>query len=366
MAMAADQAWRSDMRASHRVGFHRRRFLSRSLALAASMPILGRAGFAQGQQVNIYNWDTYIGETTLEDFTEATGIAVRYDLFASNEELFAKLREGNPGYDVIFPTNDFVERMIAADMLLPLDHGLIPNLKNIDPFFLDSAYDAGRRYSAPYFWGTIGIGYRVSEAAPTSWGDLFDSDKYAGRMAWLQSLDTIQSALKYLGHSINTEDPDEINEAAELLIAAKPNVKAIVPDTGQDLLIAGEVDITLEYNGDILQVMEEDDDLNYVLPVEGGILWEDDMCIPKGGPNPDNAHTFIDFILDGEVHGEIANFVRYPCPNAAAMPFILEEDKADPALYPPRDVLKLCESSIYKGEKQLSLLNEALTRVLAA
>jgi spermidine/putrescine transport system substrate-binding protein len=354
------------MRSPRRLGVDRRGFLSGLLAVAASLPVLGRRSFAQAPQVNIYNWDTYIGETTLEDFTEATGIAVRYDLFASNEELFAKLREGNPGYDVIFPSNDFVERMIAADMLLPLDHGMIPNLQNIDPFFMDSTYDAGRRYSVPYFWGTIGIGFRASEAAPTSWGDLFESDKYAGRMAWLQSLDTIQSALKYLGHSINTENPDEINEAAELLIKAKPNVKAIVPDTGQDLLIAGEVDITLEYNGDILQVMEEDDDLNYVVPVEGGILWEDDMCIPRGGPNPDNAHTFINFILDGEVHGEIANFVRYPCPNAAAMPFILEEDKADSALYPPRDVLKLCETSIYRGEEQLSLLNDALTRVLAA
>jgi spermidine/putrescine transport system substrate-binding protein len=350
----------------HRVVVDRRRFLFGSLSVAASLPALSRSGLAQGQQVNIYNWDTYIGETTLEDFTEATGIAVRYDLFASNEELFAKLREGNPGYDVIFPSNDFVERMMAADLLLPLDHELISNLQNIDPFFIDSAYDPGRRYSAPYFWGTIGIGFRVSEAAPTSWGDLFESDEYAGRMAWQQSLDTIQSALKYLGHSINTENPDEINEAAELLIKSKPNVKAIVPDTGQDLLIAGEVDIALEYNGDILQVMEEDDDLSYVLPVEGGILWEDDMCIPRGGPNPDNGHAFINFILDGEVHGEIANFVRYPCPNAAAMPFILEADKANPALYPPREVLKLCETSIYKGEKQLGLLNEALTRVLAA
>jgi spermidine/putrescine transport system substrate-binding protein len=349
-----------------RAAVDRRRFLFGSLSVAASLPALGRSGLAQGQQVNIYNWDTYIGETTLEDFAEATGIAVRYDLFASNEELFAKLRESNPGYDVIFPSNDFVERMIAADMLLPLDHELIPNLQNIDPFFIDSGFDPGRRYSAPYFWGTIGIGFRISEAAPTSWGDLFDSDEYAGRMAWLQSLDTIQSALKYLGYSINTENPDEINDAAELLIQSKPNVKAIVPDTGQDLLIAGEVDIALEYNGDILQVMEEDDDLSYVVPVEGGILWEDDMCIPRGGPNPENAHIFINFILDGEVHGEIANFVRYPCPNAAAMPFILEEDKADSTLYPPRAVLELCETSIYKGERQLGLLNEALTRVLAA
>ena len=149
-------------------------------------------------------------------------------------------------------------------------------------------------------------------------------------------------------------------------IEAKPNVRAIAPDTGQDLLISREVDVTLEYNGDILQVMEEDDDLSYVVPVEGGILWRTTCASPGAVPNPGNAHAFINFILDGEVHGTIANFVRYPCPNAAAMPFILEEDKADPALYPPREVLELCETSIYKGEEQLSLLNDALTRVLAA
>jgi spermidine/putrescine transport system substrate-binding protein len=349
-----------------RTAIHRRRFLSGSLTVAASLPMLGRGSLAQAQQVNVYNWDTYIGETTLEDFTEATGIAVRYDLFASNAELFAKLREGNPGYDVIFPTNDFVERMIAADMLLPLDHALLPNLKNLDPLFLDAGYDPGRAHSAPYFWGTIGIGYRLSQAAPTSWGDLFEADTYAGRIAWLNSLDTVQAALKYLGYSINTVDPKEIDDAAELLIAAKPNVKAIAPDTGQDLLIAQEVDVALEYNGDILQVMEEDEDLSYVVPVEGGILWEDDMCIPKGGPNPENAHAFINFILDGEVHGAIANFVRYPCPNAAAMPFIAEADKSDSTLYPPREVMELCESSVYRGEEQLRLLNDALTRVLAA
>ena len=164
----------------------------------------------------------------------------------------------------------------------------------------------------------------------------------------------------------STTDPDEIREVEELLIANKRHIKVFAPDTGQDLLIAHEVDVALEYNGDMLQVMEEDDDLSYVVPVEGGILWEDDMCIPAGGPNPENAHAFIDFILDGEVHGEIASFVRYPCPNLAAMPFIAEEDKADPALYPPREVLELCETSVYRGEEQLRLLNDALTRVLAA
>lgn len=344
----------------------RRRFLSGALAVAAAMPPLSRFGLAQGGQVNVYNWDTYIGETTLDEFTEATGINVRYDLFASNDELFAKLREGNPGYDVIYPSNDYVERMIAADMLLPLDHDRIPNFANIDPAFRDPRYDPGRQHSMPYFWGTVGIGYRQSVASPKSWADLFEGDAYAGRMSLLNSIDSVQSTLKYLGYSLNTEDPEQIAEAAETLIAIKPKIKAFAPDTGQDLLIAGEVDVCMEYNGDILQVMEEDDDLSYVVPAEGSILWEDTMCIPQGAPNPENAHTFINFILAAEVHGAIATYIRYPCPNAAAMEYIPQADRDDLAVYPPREVLERCEASVYKGEEIEGLYQEALTRVLAA
>jgi spermidine/putrescine transport system substrate-binding protein len=344
----------------------RRRFLGGALGVAAAVPALGRIAQAQGGQVNVYNWDTYIGETTLEDFTAATSIAVRYDLFASNDELFAKLREGNPGYDVVFPSNDYVERMIAADMLLPLDHAKIPNMTNVDPAFADPPFDPGLQHSMPYFWGTVGLGYRASAASPKAFADLVEGDAYAGRISLLNSIDSIRSTLKYLGFSLNTEDPAEIAEAAETLIRIKPKIKAFAPDTGQDLLISGEVDVCLEYNGDVLQVMGEDDDLSYVVPKEGSLLWEDTMCIPRGGPNPDNAHSFINFILDGEVHGAIAEFVRYPCPNAAAMEYIPEADRNDPAVYPPREVLKRCEFAVYKGEKIEGLYQDALTRVLVA
>jgi spermidine/putrescine transport system substrate-binding protein len=345
----------------------RRPFLAGAMALAATLPTPGRRARAQEPpQLNVYNWDTYIGETTLDDFTAATGIAVRYDLFASNSELFARLREGNPGYDVIFPTNDWVERMIVAGMLLPLDHDRIPNMANLDPAFADAVFDPGLAHSMPYFWGTVGIGYRQSVASPTSWSALFTSDEHAGRISLLNTIDTVQSALKFLGHSVNTEDPAHLEEATTLLIAAKPNIRSFAPDTGQDLLIAREVDLAMEYNGDILQVMEEDDDLSYVVPEEGSLLWEDCMCIPQGGPHPGNAHAFINFILEAEVHAAIAEFIRYPCPNAAAVALLPEEHRNDPTIYPPREVLERCEVSVYKGEAVESMYQEALTRVLAA
>ena len=351
-----------------RLSASRRQFAKGALSVATVLPAMSRMSWAQSGQVNIYNWDTYIGETTVDDYTAATGTEVRYDLFASNDELFAKLREGNPGYDVIFPSNDFVERLVAADRLLPLDHSKIPNITNVDPAFADPGFDPGRAHSLPYFWGTIGVGYRKSATegmTPKAWADLFDSDQYSGRISLLNDSDVIEVALKFLGLSLNSKDPKEIDAAAEALIRAKPHIKAFAPDTGQDLLIAGEVDVCMEWNGDILQVMGEDDDLAYVVPEEGSILWEDAMAIPKDGPNPDAAHEFINYILEAEVHGQIASEIKYPCPNAAALEFIPEEDRNNSAIYPSRETLERCEVAVYDAEKD-DLKEKALTRVLAA
>ena len=133
------------------------------------------------KKLNFYNWDTYIGETTLADFNKATGIEVKMDLYADNAELFAKLKEGNPGYDVIVPTNDYVERMIAANMLEELDFSKIPNKANIAPAFQEATFDPGRKHSIPYMWGTLGIGYRKSKVSDaSSWKAVFEDEANAG------------------------------------------------------------------------------------------------------------------------------------------------------------------------------------------
>lgn len=345
---------------------NRRGVLGTGLAVAAVTGILPNRAKAQAREVNVYNWDTYIGPDTIQDFSAVTGIDVRYDLYGSSDELFGRLREGNPGYDVIYPSNDYVERMIVAEMLVALDHSRIPNIANLEPRFADARFDPGRKFSLPYFWGTMGIGYRKSVASPTSWAALFESDAHAGRISLLNDKNTIHSALLYLGYSLNTENPDEIEAAAQLLIKQKPHIKTFAPDTGQDLLIAGEVDLCLEWNGDILQVMEEDDDLAYVVPEEGAMLWEDAMCIPTGAPNPDAAHEWINYILDAEVHGAIADYVKFSLPNKAAKAFLPEEDLNNQAIYPPEEVMAKLDVVVYKGEAVESLYEEALTRVLAA
>ena len=347
--------------------FSRRSFLAGTGAAAVGLafgPRLARA--AEEPLLNLYNWDTYIGETTLGDFKDASGITVKMDLFADNDELFAKLKEGNPGYDVIVPTNDYVERMMAAEMLEPIDHGAVPNFANLDPAFQDSDFDPGRKFGMPYMWGTQGIGYRKSavNSPPDSWKVMFDSDEYSGRIALLNEA-VLEAALKYLGHSYNSTDPAEIKAAEELLIRQKPHVKVFAEDNGQDLLLSGEVDLTMEWNGDILQVMAEDDDISYVVPKEGSLVWQDCLCIPKGAPHPENAHKFINYILDAEAGAAIADFIQYATPNKAARALLPDEYNNNPAIFPNDETLARCESALYLGEDVERIKDEAWTRVLA-
>ncbi|WP_159716435.1 ABC transporter substrate-binding protein [Geminicoccus flavidas] len=347
----------------------RRGLLGGGLAVAGLLP-LSRFARAQEDQVNIYNWDTYIGSDTLAEFTDATGISVRYDLYASSDELFGKLREGNPGYDVIFPSNNYVERMVAGDMLMPLDHALVPNLKNIAPAFANPSYDPGLKYGAPYTYSLLVIGYRRSAVAepPTSWAAVFGPDAPVGRVSLPNETDLVRVALKSLGKSLNTEDPADLKAAEELLLEVKRRgvVKMFAPDTGQDLLLSGEVDIAVDWMGDLRQVMAEDDDLNFVVPSEGTVLGIDCMCIPKGAPHPAAAHAFIDFVLRPEVHAAIAEEIQYAIPNQPAVELLPAETRDDPQVYPPADVLAKSEVPAYRGEAAEKLFEDVLTRVLAA
>jgi len=326
------------------------------------------AATGEEPKLNFYNWDTYIGETTLADFKGASGIDVNMTLFASNDELFAKLRAGNPGYDVIVPSNDFVERMSEAGMIVPLDHAQIPNMKNIDPAFIDVAYDPGRKFSMPYTWLTLGIGYRKSKvkAKPDSWKVLFDSPEYSQRIAVLSEAgDMFRLYGKYLGKSVNELTAADIKTIEAMMIRQKPHIKAFHEDNGQDLLLKGEVDLVLEYNGDIAQIMAEDDDIDFVLPKEGSQLNSDTLCIPKDAPHPKNAHAFINYLLDGEVDKKITETILYPTPNAAAKALMPDDYRNNPVIFPSADQLAKCEYAKFRSDMQ-PLYEEAFTRVRAA
>jgi len=218
-------------------------------------------------------------------------------------------------------------------------------------------------------WGTIGIGYRKSavDGEVTSWADLFDSDKYAGRIALMNESKTVlQMAMKYLGKSINDWTDENLAAAEAMIIKQKPHITAFAQDNGQDLLLSGEVDLAMEWNGDILQIMEEDDDIGYVVPKEGGLLWEDAMCIPKGGENVENAHALINHLLDGEVGAGIAGFINYATPNTAAQALMDDAYMNNPAIFPSAESTSISEASVYAGAEWVRKIDEAWTRIKAA
>jgi spermidine/putrescine transport system substrate-binding protein len=349
----------------------RRAVLKGTGALAVGLTFLPRFSLAEEEKkLNFYNWDTYIGTDTLANFQAATGIETKLDLFADNDELFAKLKGGNPGYDVIVPTNDNLERMIKAGLVQPLDHSKIPNMVNIDKPFQDATFDPGRKYSLPYMWGTLGIGYRktaVGDTAIDSWKVLLDSDQFAGKLSLLgDAANCIGAALKYQGFSFNSTNADELKKAEDLLIAQKKNIKVFADDNGQDLLASGEVDVCMEWNGDIIQVMAEDQDLNYAVPTEGTLLWQDTLAIPTGAPHPMNAHAFLNYLLDAEAGKHIAETIQYATANAAAKALMDKTYIENPAIFPPAEVIAKCEAGLYLGEEATKVRDEIWTRVQAA
>jgi spermidine/putrescine transport system substrate-binding protein len=349
----------------------RRAVLQGTGALAVGLAFLPRHALAEEEKkLNFYNWDTYIGENTLANFSSATGIEAKMDLFADNDELFAKLKAGNPGYDVIVPTNDNLERMIKAGMIEPLDHAKIPNIANVDPALIEAAFDPGRKHSLPYMWGTTGVGYRKSAMGGTvvdSWKLLLDSDKFAGKIALLgDAQQVIGIGLKYLGYSFNSTNAGELKKVEDMLIAQKKNIKVFADDNGQDLLASGEVVVCHEWNGDILQVAKEDADIGYAVPTEGSLLWQDTLAIPKGAPHPGNAHAFINFVLGAEEGKAIAEFINYATGNLAARKLASAEYQNNPAIFPPAEVIAKCEPGLYLGEEATKVRDELWTRVQAA
>ncbi len=298
-------------------------------------------GYA-GQTLSIFNWSTYIADNTIPDFEEACGVTVNYDIYDSGDVMLARIRQGNPGYDIIVPSDFTITTMANEGLLIPLDHTLIPNLANVLPELLDPPYDPGNQYSVPYQWGTVGIGYNTEAVGEeiTTWQQMFD---YTGNVAWLDDRRAMFGvALTILGYDPNTEDPDEIAEARDFLAENGANVVTIAADDGQVWLERGDVDITVEYSGDIIDMIYECecDTFAYVIPEEGTLIWIDNLAIPIDAPNPALAMVFMDYVLHPQVGADISNFTAYASPNGAAidMGLIDEELLEDTAIYPTEEV----------------------------
>ena len=307
-----------------------------------------------GETISVYNWGDYIDSEVIDIFEAETGIKVIYETFETNEDMYAKIAMGGSSYDVIFPSDYMVERMIQEQLLQPVNWNNVLNVKNIDPRFMNESYDPEGRYAVPYTWGTMGVLYNTEMVIgePDSWDVLLD-DTYKMDMFMLNApRDTMAIALVMCGHDLNSTDPADLADAKELLIRQKPLVLAYVVDEVKDKMIAGEATVALVWSGDATYCMSESDELNYFVPKEGSNLFYDAMCIPHNARNVSGAEKFIDFMCRADIAAMNYDYVGYAIPNMAAIEvWGAEEYNASPVNNPPQETLDKCQVFKYLGDK---------------
>ena len=300
----------------------------------------------------VYNWGDYIDETIIGEFEKETGIKVVYDSYATNEDMYVKLKAGGSSYDVIFPSDYMLTRMLEEDMLEKIDLNKIPNAKYIEDRFMGNEYDPNNEYSLPYMWGTVGILYNTTmvDEPVDSW-DILWNPKYAKEILMLDSQrDSIAVALLKLGYSINALDLDELEEAGELLKEQKPLVLAYVVDEGKDKMVAGEAALAVIWSGEATYGRMENSDLEYAIPKEGTNVWFDVMAIPKGAKNIEGAHKFMDFLNRPEIAFRNADYLGYAIPNWGGRALIPEEISTDRSIYPEEEDLVNAEIFVNLGQ----------------
>lgn len=299
--------------------------------------------------INVYNWGEYIpnGEDDTIDlnaeFTKLTGISVNYSTYATNEELYAKLKGGAASYDIIIPSDYMISRMIKEDMLQPLDIDNIPNRKFIMDTFSNPGYDEESRYSVPYTWGTVGIVYNKDKTDLTEdeidWDVLWNPDYSDQILMFDNPRDAFAIAESILGYSLNSENKKELRASAEKLKEQKKYVQAYVMDEIFDKMGAGEATFAPYYAGDAVSMMDEYEHLGFVLPKSGTNMFIDAMCIPKGAKQKEAAEMYINFMCEPEVAYAVADYIGYSTPNSGAYELLDDEVKEDGISYPDEDYL---------------------------
>jgi spermidine/putrescine transport system substrate-binding protein len=306
-----------------------------AVLLLALIVILFASGCSRSKRsdgkLHLYNWTYYTPDELVAKFKEETGIEIVIDNFASNEEMFAKIMAGgNHGYDIIFPSSDYTSIMITKDLLEQIDHSKIPNLKYIDPLVAQKAtYDPTFTYSVPYFMGSSGIAVntaRVPADYERSW-NIFADERISGRMSLLDDMrEVMGAALKQLGYSGNSKDPRELDEATDLIISKwKPNIVKFDAESFGKAFSRNEFYVVHSYPENVfLELPEESwDSIDFFVPKEGGMMYIDNMVIPKGARNIEAAHQFINFIHEPENYAIFLDeFYFPPTTNTGAAQFM--------------------------------------------
>ncbi|MBP3409746.1 MAG: spermidine/putrescine ABC transporter substrate-binding protein, partial [Clostridia bacterium] len=298
-------------------------------------------------ELTVFNWYDYIDPSVIDMFEEETGITVKYANFTTNEEMFTKVEAGAGTYDVLFPSEYMVERLIANDLLAELDLNSMPNFANVKEGLKNPSYDPGNKHSVPYMWGTLGILYNTEmvDGEITSWSALFDQ-KNAGKVIMMNSMrDTIGLALKYLGYSMNTRDEAEINAAKDILVKQKQDKieSGYLLDETKDKMVGNEAAIAIIYSGDAQYAIEKNDKLKYVIPEEGSNIWTDSMCIPKSSQHVAEAQQFIDFMCRPDIAQMNFEYIYYCSPIQQVADGLSEEDAASATINPSEEVVARCE-----------------------
>ena len=350
------------------------------LATAGSLIALTAAA----QEVRVYNWSDYIDEALLEQFEAETGYDLIYDVFDSNELLETRMLAGGSGYDVVVPSGTFLQRQISAGAFQPLDMSLLPNAVNLWDVIQErtAQYDPGNVYSINYMWGTTGIGVNVNrvreilgEDAPIASLDLvFNPDNMeALAECGVQFLDAptelIPAALTYIGEDPDSQDPDVLEMAEPVLSAVRPYVQNFHSSEYINALANGDICVAFGWSGDILQARdrayEADNgvEIAYNAPVEGALMWFDQMAIPVDAPNPEGAHAFLNFIMDAQNMAAASNYVYYANGNLASQEFLVEDVIGDPAIYPDAATLENLYTQTPYGPRVQRLVTRMWTRI---
>lgn len=310
---------------------------------------------ARTETVYIYNWTEYMPDKVIADFQKETGIKVNYSTYESNEAMHAKIRilKKNEGYDIVFPSTYYVDKMRKEGLLAEIDRTRLSNLKNLDPSLLDKPYDPGNRYSIPYLWGSSAIAVNAKFIDPgtvTSWNDLWKPE-FANKLVLTDDIrEVFGMALISLGFSGNSRDPVQIEAAFKKLQTLKPNVRLYNSESPKLPFLNQEVQAGMIWNGEAYMASLENPDIRFIYPKEGTIFWIDNMVIPKNARNTENAHKFIDFILRPEIAKLISKETGYATPNLAARQLMDEKVRNNRTIYPDPAIISAGEFQVDTGD----------------
>ncbi|PYM12941.1 MAG: polyamine ABC transporter substrate-binding protein, partial [Verrucomicrobia bacterium] len=290
----------------------------------------------------------YIDPKMVKEFEKRFDCKITIDVYEDAESMLAKIQGGGVSlYDLAVPPDHLVPVMLKLELLAPLRHENIPNLKNLDEKFANPPYDHGNKYTVAYQWGTVGIYARKSADKPIdpTWGLFFDSKHPPGPFVLIDSVrDLVGAALKYKGHPLNSTDPAQLKEARDLVLDAKRRCVGFEGSVGGKNKVLGKTArAAIVYSGEAARGMTDDSETFYFIPKEGSQIWLDNLAVLARAPHRDLAERFINFILDPAVGAQLSNFTQFATPNKAARPFIKPEHLRNAAIYPPPEIMEKLE-----------------------